>query len=219
MKNLFLLILAAFIIISCNESNQEPINKDAIKSETVSDESGESQTASPGKSVGEEIPANTDADAETVLGNTNLRSKSPNLSPEKISEFLPKKMLGADRGAITLYQSDDGYTQAMAVYKFNINKGFELRILDNGPNGVIQDERFYRKMPVEVGMITRKLSSENSIGFVLTSEDDGRANLSILFDNRLNILIKTFGFAPKDPSPEDLLKSIKINDILDLLKK
>lgn len=208
-----LIVFLALFAMACNENQNDVLKKDADKM-TINNDSLIEQAK--GSFLDKE--AGNINDGPNALDNSSLRSKVQTLDPLVLASFLPLKINNFEHNSLTTYSSDDGYASVSTIYKFAMGKGVEIRILDNGPTAPIMDERYFRKMPTEVGMMTRKISLENAIGFVMISEDNKNANLSVLFNNRLNIVIRLFGLEASEKQLEEYLKLFKINEILQKLK-
>lgn len=216
MKNIYLMILLAVFALACTEDGSKPekqANETATTTKALENGSAEASGSSGNSQIAKE-----EKSVPTTLDNPNLRSAKTTLEPDVIAKFLPKNIQKSERSAVTLYKSDDGYSSASVVYKFNANMGVDLRIMDNGPTAPIFDERFFRELPYEKGLKSRRLQSGNSTGYIMETDDKSLSTMSILYNNRINIFIKTTGTQQIGMLPEDVAKYIKINEILDLLK-
>lgn len=215
MKYLLICVFAMSLLFSCscNKTDNKNEKANSADSSEVKQNTTEVKTQKlPSKEKEEQ-------DAEpSILDNPTLRSKSASLAPEKLADFLPQSLAGGNRGSLTMYRSDDGYASVNTTYRFSANAGFDIRIFDNGPTAPIFDEKFFRKMPYETNMVTKKISTDKSIGYTLSEESMNNSEMNILFNNRIIINIKAFGIKNGGKDPEQILKYIKIDNILKLLK-
>ena len=156
-------------------------------------------------------------DGRQMLDIIEIRSKKPTLDPEQLANFIPKKINNYPHGSLNFYQADDGYASVSTIYRTSASSGVELRIFDNGPTAPLLDERFFKVLPQEVNMTTSEIKRENGRGFLIMSPDFSTANLSVLFNNRINIIFKTYGMTEESNKPEEFLDLIDINKLLELL--
>lgn len=202
-KLVALFIAIPIIFVACNDQQKEEPNKnDTIQLEDTLSEEG-LYTPMP--------------DGRQMIDIKELRSSKSTLEPEQMAKFIPNKINNFSHGSLNFYQADDGYASVSTVYRLSATSGIELRIFDNGPTAPLLDERFFKVMPQEVNMTTREIRRENGIGFLVMSNNFSTANLSVLYNNRINIIYKTYGMTEETNKPEEFLDLIDINKLLELL--
>ncbi len=163
---------------------------------------------------------NIEQDDTTNANNQSIETEKIEqlIKPEIIGNYLPESLPGFNKlppsfGAV--YEEEYSFTSASSDY-VHTNKfsGFTIYIEDYGNEKSIISKEDIDNPQLEPGFTVKKISGANYRGYISMNQTTKSGSLFALLANRFIIRISAEKLTKESPELEDLLHTIKLNDLI-----
>ncbi len=220
LKNIVVLLLSSFILISnkCSEDNDIILDNDS----TISIKNNGNENIDSIRSIKE----------QEYLKNLEEKSKKQelaeqylvkNLTKDDLKSALPKSISGFNAlPTITgkTQETDTSFTiYVKQQFKSNQNKTIMFDIYDYGKGNIIPNKIIYDIPPQDLDAPSYPIQLSNAKGYFYWLEQKVYGHIEVLVENRFVIIVRLNGFNRDDKLLENYLKLVKIKDLISKTKK